>query len=219
MKVLKVIGIVFVSILFLCFVGYVVSFMFCYKYFNVTQEEYNRVVDRIHVNNDVIIKSSNGFSYTQFKGIKFRNDFSKFERTLDKDKDNNSFVKYSYYDKDKKSFVNLTISYYDTDVSDNTFRDVREIKDFKLKDVNFSVNNILSNNYAYELAFSRIFDYDGSYSEIKGDYSGYIKTDNDSGIIYVYLYHNDKEYVFTFDGKGYFSMDYVTSFISSVVFI
>lgn len=214
-KVFKVIGIVFGSILFLCFLGYVVVFMFCYKYFNVTQDEYDKVVSGINIKDAITIKSKSVSDCARVDDVKFRNDFSKFKRYHYDDSDDSVSAWYMYKDQKSRNVVDFDVDIMDIEFSE----DLKMFKNYKLKNINFNVLNIMDNNDFYDSVYTAYRYMSVDYFEIKGDYSGYIKTDNDSGIIYAYLYHNDKEYVFTFDGKGYFSMDYVTSFISSVVFI
>lgn len=99
-KVIKVCGIVFGSILSLCIILYIVVFSFCYKYINVTNDEYKEVTDKIQVKDNVNITKKDISNYMTVEGVKFRNDFSKFKRIS-----RHSFTYYEYKDKENKNSI------------------------------------------------------------------------------------------------------------------
>lgn len=220
-KIFKVLGIIFGSIVCLGFILYVTGFIFCYKFINVTNDEYKAITNRIHIKDDVSIKSKKVSNYVILGDVKFRDDFSKFKR-VSYDVDDDGFVSASYKYKDKvgKRFIYFDFNSMKDDDSYNPNSDeIKYVKNAKLKSINFNVMNIISNSELYLDAGNYLDDEITEYSYITGDYKGYIKNNYYTKYKIVILYNNGKAYEFDFDGHGYFSDKYIYDFISTVVFL
>lgn len=238
-KVIKVCGIVFGSILSLCIILYIVVFSFCYKYINVTNDEYKEVTDKIQVKDNVNITKKDISNYMTVEGVKFRNDFSKFKRIS-----RHSFTYYEYKDKENKNSIKFWVSSsesrmcskvnndtYRTNIDcDITIKDINNVKNYKLKNINFSVLNIIDNfNSYYDASYyldnlyqenPHLSNYNNAtYYGITGDYNGIVSSFDYSGYKNVKLFSNGKTYQFGFDGHGYFTDSYINDFISTVVFL
>ncbi len=236
-KVIKVCGIVLGSILSLCIILYIVIFSFCYKYINVTNDEYKEVTDKIQVKDSVNITKKEVSNYMTVEGVKFRNDFSKFE-CVSRD----SFTYYEYKDKENKNSIKFWVSSSDSRMCleadddgayrpnadcDITIEDVKNVKNHKQKNIIFNVFNIFDNYNSYEEAcyyldpsYQLTYDFNNAtYYGITGDYNGIVSSFDYSGYKNVKLFNNGKTYQFGFDGHGYFTDSYINDFISTVVFL
>lgn len=222
-RVLKILGIVFGSVLALCFFIYVVCFIFCYKFVNITSFDYKKLTNNIYINDTVNIKNKSVSNYMNLGDVKFRNDFSKFERVSSSSNDGYS---YKYKDKDKKRMVyfnfstlNISSCSKDNDECYNFIKngDIEKVKNAKIKDANFNIVNIINNLETYYNATYYLRGDVTNYSYITGDYEGVIIDNHVTKL--VVLYNKDKMYEFNFNGNGYFSDDYIYDFISTVVFL
>ena len=155
-----------------------------------------------------------------------------------------SFTYYEYKDKENKNSIKFWVSSsesrmcskvdndtYRTNIDcDITIKDINNVKNYKLKNINFSVLNIIDNFNSY---YNASYYLDNLYQEnpllsnynnatyygITGDYNGIVSSFDYSGYKNVKLFNNGKTYQFGFDGHGYFTDNYINDFISTVVFL
>ena len=225
-KVFKVIGVIILGLLYILVVNMIIVQVSEYHILagNNKEEDYQKIIEKIVVKDDVIINHKTANDYITLKDLKIRNDFKNFKQTY-KEED---YVSYEYKDLKNKIIVCFKMEVNDWLVNasySSTFLEkynitndmeyIKVLKEYKYFKTKINYKKLEYNAEARRGADSYYLD-DGYYNPLTGYYKGFIKHDIKEDKTVVYIYHNDETYELHFEGTKFFSDSYIYDLISTV---
>ncbi|MGN0992973.1 MAG: hypothetical protein ACI4PE_03540 [Bacilli bacterium] len=228
-KVLKIIGIIFVVILYTIITNVIIIEHVMYKdnLENNHLEQYNNMIENIVLKENVDITHKIANEYVTFNELKIRNDFKDFTKEIDEE--NPTRVVYKFEDINNKQLVTFEIDTYEETINasyssefiekyniKNDIDYINVLKNYDFEKTRFNYKKLSENGDATVGAES-YSSKETHYNIITGDYTGLIKTEEYSLKKIVYLYQNNKTYELTFNGFGYFTDEQIYDLISTII--
>lgn len=227
-KVLKTIGIIFSVILYISLTFFIIigHIMYQNNLENNNLERYNNLIKNIVLKENINITYKVVNNYIAFNELKIKNDFKDFTKKIDEE---NNAVVYQLEDIKNKKMISFEIEIYDETINASYSPDfiekykikndidyINTLKNYHFEETRFNFKKSSENDDAILGADS--YSNDGTYyNVIKGDYIGLIINEEYSMKKTVYLYKNNKTYILTFNGFGYFTDQQIYDLISTVV--